>query len=90
MPGVVRRNPSGVRSPVRNGWSLGSTSLTTGLAPVIWKAYENDGVPFPTDAVGVIEGQRVCQKWGARQAFGSGDKFADYAQYTDTAAGEFW
>ncbi len=57
---------------------------------VIWKAYENDGVPFPIDAVGVIEGQRVCRQWGARQAFGSGDKFADYAQYTETPAGEFW
>jgi predicted transcriptional regulator len=57
---------------------------------VIWKAYENDGVPFPTDEAGIIEGQRVCRKWGSRQAFRSYDKFAEYAQYTATPAGEFW
>ena len=57
---------------------------------VIWKSYENDGVPFPTDSAGIIEGQRVCRKWGTRQAFGSYDKFAEYAQYTSTPAGEFW
>src|SRR5437660_845635 len=57
---------------------------------VIWKAYENDGVPFPTDEAGIIEGQRVCRKWGPRRAFLSHDKFAEYAQYTTTPAGEFW
>jgi predicted transcriptional regulator len=57
---------------------------------VIWKAYENDGVPFPTDSAGVIEGQRVCRQWGARQAFASHDKFDEYAQYTSTPVGEFW
>lgn len=57
---------------------------------VIWKAYENDGMPFPTDADGVIEGQRACREWGPRRAFRSDDKFADHAQYTETPAGEFW
>ncbi|HLI55542.1 MAG TPA: ImmA/IrrE family metallo-endopeptidase, partial [Actinomycetota bacterium] len=57
---------------------------------VIWKAYENDGVPFPADADGVIEGQRICRQWGTRQAFQSHDKFDEYAQYTMTPAGEFW
>jgi XRE family transcriptional regulator, fatty acid utilization regulator len=28
---------------------------------VIYEAYENDGVHFPTDATGAIEGQRVCR-----------------------------
>ena len=57
---------------------------------VIWKAYENDAVPFPTDADGVIEGQRACRHWGTRRAFTSQDKFADHAQYTETPMGEFW
>jgi predicted transcriptional regulator/transcriptional regulator with XRE-family HTH domain len=57
---------------------------------VIWKAYENDGVPFPADAAGIIEGQRICRQWGTRQAFRSFDKFDEYAQYTLTPAGEFW
>jgi len=64
--------------------------LRTDDEGVIWKAYENDGVPFPTDNAGMIEGQRACRKWGTRQAFGSHDKFAEYAQYTMTPAGEFW
>ena len=33
---------------------------------VIYKAYENDGVHFPTDATGAIEGQRVCRYWTAQ------------------------
>ena len=64
--------------------------LRTDEEGVIWKAYENDGIPFPTDAVGVIEGQRVCRKWGVRQAFRSYDKFAEYAQYTVLPQGEYW
>ena len=57
---------------------------------VIWKAYENDGVPLPSDASGVIEGQRACRQWAARQAFGSTDRFFEHPQYTDTPAGRFW
>jgi XRE family transcriptional regulator, fatty acid utilization regulator len=57
---------------------------------VIWKAYENDGVPFPSDPDGAIEGQRLCRRWGTRQAFGSEDQFAIHYQYTDTPVGTFW
>ena len=34
---------------------------------VIYKAYEN-GLHFPTDATGAIEGQRVCRYWTAVQS----------------------
>lgn len=57
---------------------------------VIWKAYENDGMPFPADSTGVIEGERACRQWGTRQAFLSHDRFADHAQYTSTPAGQYW
>jgi predicted transcriptional regulator/DNA-binding Xre family transcriptional regulator len=57
---------------------------------VIWKAYENDGVPFPAGAGGVIEGERVCRQWSTRRAFQSPDRFADYAQFTSTPVGTFW
>lgn len=57
---------------------------------IIWKAYENNGMPFPVDGAGVIEGQRACRAWGTRRAFRSRDKFADHAQYTSTPVGEFW
>ncbi|MDH3194366.1 MAG: helix-turn-helix domain-containing protein, partial [Acidimicrobiia bacterium] len=40
---------------------------------IIWKAYANNGVPFPTDADGAIEGQRLCRQWGTRMAFRSDD-----------------
>jgi predicted transcriptional regulator/DNA-binding XRE family transcriptional regulator len=57
---------------------------------IIWKAYENDGVPFPTDPDGAIEGQRLCRHWGTRMAFQSADKFAIHYQFTDTPSGTFW
>ncbi|RZV42483.1 MAG: ImmA/IrrE family metallo-endopeptidase [Acidimicrobiia bacterium] len=57
---------------------------------IIWKAYENNDVPFPQDANGAIEGMRLCRKWGTRQAFHSRDKFDIHYQYTDTADGTFW
>jgi XRE family transcriptional regulator, fatty acid utilization regulator len=57
---------------------------------VIWKAYENDGVPFPTDPHGAIEGQRLCREWGTRRVFGSEDQFSVHYQYTDTPAGTYW
>ena len=56
----------------------------------IWKAYENNGVPFPRNSVGAIEGQRLCREWGTRQAFHSEDKFSMHYQYTDTSEGTFW
>ena len=57
---------------------------------VIYKAYENDGVHFPTDAVGAIEGQRVCRYWTARVVFDQADVSAAYRQYTDTGSGTYW
>ena len=57
---------------------------------IIWKAYGNSGVPFPTGPDGLIEGQRLCRQWGTRIAFHSDDKFDIHYQYTDTQAGTFW
>lgn len=56
----------------------------------IWKAYENDGVPFPAGPDGAIEGERLCREWGTRVVFHSEDVFAVHYQYTDTPNGEFW
>ena len=57
---------------------------------IIWKAYANNDVPFPTDAAGAIEGQRLCRQWGTRMAFKSADKYSIHYQYTDTPSGTFW
>lgn len=57
---------------------------------IIWKAYENNGVPFPTDPDGAIEGQRLCKRWATRQVFSSDEKFSLHYQYTDTPAGTYW
>lgn len=57
---------------------------------IIHKAYENDGVSFPTDHSGAIEGQTVCREWTSRQVFDAEDKFRSFNQYTDTPAGTFW
>ncbi|MGH3095037.1 MAG: helix-turn-helix domain-containing protein, partial [Streptosporangiales bacterium] len=56
----------------------------------LYKAYENDGVNFPTDPTGAVEGQPVCRKWTARAVFGVSDKFSTYYQYTDTPRGTYW
>jgi predicted transcriptional regulator/DNA-binding XRE family transcriptional regulator len=57
---------------------------------VLWKAYENDGVPLPMSEDGTIEGQQVCAYWGARQAFDSEDTFASHNQLLDTPVGRYW
>lgn len=57
---------------------------------VIYKAYENDGVHFPVDVSGAIEGQRVCRYWTARVVFDRADLSAAYHQYTDTPSGTYW
>lgn len=57
---------------------------------ILYKAYANDGLVFPTDVTGAIEGQLSCRKWSARQAFAQPDRFAPYAQYTDTPSGTFF
>jgi XRE family transcriptional regulator, fatty acid utilization regulator len=59
-------------------------------AGTIYKAYENDGVRFPADALGAVEGQPVCRRWTARTVFAAADRLSPYYQYTDTVAGTFW
>ena len=57
---------------------------------VIYKAYENDGVLFPADPSGAIEGQRLCRQWSGRQVFGAPDRFSPYYQYSDTPSGTYF
>ncbi|PII81277.1 XRE family transcriptional regulator [Leucobacter sp. OLJS4] len=55
------------------------------------KAYENDGVRFPSDALGNLEGATVCRNWTARTVFAQPDRFNPWYQYTDMAAGgTYW
>jgi XRE family transcriptional regulator, fatty acid utilization regulator len=57
---------------------------------IIYKAYENDGVVFPADPTGAIEGQRMCRQWSGRQVFTAEDQFSPYYQYSDTPSGTYW
>jgi XRE family transcriptional regulator, fatty acid utilization regulator len=57
---------------------------------VIYKAYENDGVLFPADPSGAIEGQRMCRQWSGRQVFSAADRFSPYCQYSDTPSGTYF
>src|SRR5271170_3382690 len=57
---------------------------------VIYKAYENDGVLFPADPGGAIEGQRMCRQWSGRQVFSAADRFSPYCQYSDTPSGTYF
>ena len=57
---------------------------------IIYKAYENDGVVFPADAAGAIEGQRMCRHWSGRQVFAAADRFSPHYQYSDTPSGTYW
>lgn len=57
---------------------------------VISKAYENDNVIFPTDALGSVEGQIVCRWWAARQVFSIDDRLTPYHQYSDKPGGTYW
>ncbi len=63
--------------------------LRTDPEGVITKAYENDGIPYPTAPDGSLEGERVSRLWGARQAWNSTDFLVHY-QYTLTDSGEYW
>ena len=56
----------------------------------ISKAYQNDEVQFPTDALGTVEGQLVCRWWSARQVFERDDRMSPYYQYTDKPRGTYW
>jgi predicted transcriptional regulator/transcriptional regulator with XRE-family HTH domain len=64
--------------------------LRTDPEGMITKGYENDGIPFPTDADGGLEGQRVSRQWGTRQAWKSSDSYSLHYQYTRTDGGEYW
>src|SRR6266699_1227952 len=57
---------------------------------IIYKAYENDGVVFPADATGAIEGQRMCREWSGRQVFAAADRFSPLYQYSDTPSDTYW
>ena len=57
---------------------------------IIYKAYENDGVIFPADPTGAIEGQRMCRQWSGRQVFAAEDRFSPHYQYSDTPSGTYW
>ncbi|MFJ4107522.1 helix-turn-helix domain-containing protein [Oerskovia enterophila] len=56
----------------------------------LYRGYANDGLPFPADVTGAIEGQLVCRRWAAREAFARRDRATESYQYTDTPAGTFW
>ncbi|GAB3052133.1 helix-turn-helix domain-containing protein [Sediminivirga luteola] len=56
----------------------------------IHKVYSNDGLPFPTDPLGSVEGQYACKRFTSRTVFGVSDRFSPYYQYTDTPGGTFW
>jgi XRE family transcriptional regulator, fatty acid utilization regulator len=56
----------------------------------IYKAYENDGVVFPADSTGAIEGQRMCRLWSGRQIFSAADRFSPHHQYSDTPSGTYY
>lgn len=56
----------------------------------ISKAYENDGLPLPMDVTGSVEGEIVCRRWSARQAFVRTNRTTEFHQYTDTPSGTFF
>ncbi|HEX5995750.1 MAG TPA: ImmA/IrrE family metallo-endopeptidase, partial [Jiangellales bacterium] len=64
--------------------------MRVGEDGVIYKAYENDDVTFPTDVTGAIEGQIVCRRWAARAVFSSADRYSTHYQYTDMDRGTYW
>lgn len=64
--------------------------LRVGEDGVIYKAYENDGVVFPTDLSGAVEGQLACRQFAARRVFNASDRYGPYPQYTDTPQGTYW
>jgi len=64
--------------------------MRVGEDGVIYKAYENDDLTFPTDVTGAIEGQIACRYWAARAVFATANRYATYSQYTDTRRGTYW
>ncbi len=57
---------------------------------IVWKATVLDDLPLRADVYGGYEGQRLCQKFGARAALRSPDRFDIHCQFTDTPAGSYW
>jgi predicted transcriptional regulator/transcriptional regulator with XRE-family HTH domain len=57
---------------------------------IIYKAYSNNGVVFPADASGAIEGQRMCRQWAGRQVFAAANRFSPHYQYSDTPSGSYF
>lgn len=64
--------------------------LRVGSAGQIERVYENDDLPLPEDVTGAVEGQIVCRKFAARDAFEQQNRTTEHYQYTDTPAGTFW
>lgn len=56
----------------------------------IVKAYSNDGVRHPTDALGAVEGTTVCRRWTAFTVFAAEDRFSPWYQFTDNPNGTYW
>lgn len=54
------------------------------------RGYENDGLPYPMDSSGSIEGQVLCHKWGGRTAFHRTNRTSEFYQFSDTPHGTFW
>ena len=54
----------------------------------VTKAYENDGVQFPADPDGGLEGARLGRNWGARQAWDGSDLL--HYQRTVMDDGDYW
>ncbi|HEX4829503.1 MAG TPA: helix-turn-helix domain-containing protein [Trebonia sp.] len=57
---------------------------------IIYKAYSNDGVVFPADPGGAIEGQRMCRQWAGRRVFAAANRFSPHYQYSDTPSGSYF
>ncbi len=64
--------------------------IRTDREGVIDKAYENDGITFPTAADSGHEGERLPRQWGSRQAWNATGSFLLHSQYTVTDDGEFF
>ncbi len=64
--------------------------LRVGEDGALYKGYENDGLPLPSDVTGSTEGQIVCRHWSARGAFDRTNRTTEFYQYTDTPAGTYW
>jgi hypothetical protein len=90
MCGVVRNGGTSVHQPRHASPGRPSALHAYRIHRRDLKAYENDGVHFPSDATGAIEGQRVSRYWTARAVFDRRDVSSAYQTYTDTTSGSDW